>query len=192
MEKQFKEDENKVADLSTFKNGEFNRGAATWKEILWIITSSLVFNHQLAVINSLKVVFLRFFGAKVGHNVVIKPTVFIKFPWKLSIGNDVWIGEKVWIDNLDEVIIEDNTCISQGAMLLCGNHNFSTTSFDLITKPITIKHGAWVGAKATVCPGVTLHSHAVLTVGSIATKDLEPYCIYQGNPAKKIKSRVIE
>ena len=76
-------------------------------------------------------------------------------------------------------------------MLLCGNHNFKTPSFDLIVKPIIVEQGGWIGAQTVVCPGVTVGSHAVLAVGSIATGDMEPYGIYQGNPAKKIKERVI-
>lgn len=76
-------------------------------------------------------------------------------------------------------------------MLLTGNHNFTKSSFDLITQPIRIESGAWIGAKATVCPGVTVHSHAVLTVNSVATKDLEAYGIYQGNPGILVKIRHI-
>ncbi len=82
-----------------------------------------------------------------------------------------------------------NVCISQGAMLLCGNHNYKKSSFNLIVKQIHLKEGAWVGAKATVCPGVTLNSHAILSVGSVANKDLDSYSIYQGNPAIKIGER---
>ena len=76
-------------------------------------------------------------------------------------------------------------------MLLTGNHNYQSVNFDLITKPIVLEEGAWIGANATVCPGVTVKSHAVLTVASVATKDLDPYSIYQGNPAIKVKDRVI-
>ncbi len=132
------------------------------------------------------------FGAKVGHGVVIKPSVNIKYPWRLTIGNDVWIGEEVWIDNLDDVRIGDNVCISQGALLLCGNHNYKKSDFGLITGKIILEEGTWIGAKAVVCPGVKCNSHALLTVGSIATTDLEAYTIYQGNPAKPIRTRVIE
>lgn len=134
---------------------------------------------------------LRAFGARVGKGVVIKPAVNIKYPWKLSIGNHVWVGEKAWIDNLAQVSIADNCCISQGAMLLCGNHNFRKTTFDLITLPIILQEGAWVGAHSVVCPGVTCASHSVLAVNSVATKNLEPYAIYQGNPATKVKERII-
>tara|TARA_B100000809_G_scaffold264490_2_gene320475 strand:+ start:1014 stop:1424 length:411 start_codon:yes stop_codon:yes gene_type:complete len=135
---------------------------------------------------------LRLFGAKIGKGVVIKPKVNIKYPWKLSIGDYSWIGEKVWIDNLDHVTIGKNCCLSQEAMLLSGNHDYSNPSFDLIVKPIILNDGSWVGAKSVVCPGVTLYEHAILAVGSIATKNLEANSIYQGNPAIKIKDRIIE
>jgi putative colanic acid biosynthesis acetyltransferase WcaF len=134
---------------------------------------------------------LRLFGARIGRGVVIKPHVRIKYPWKLSIGDFSWIGEDVWIDNLEEVSIGANCCISQGALLLCGNHNYTKSTFDLMIAPITLEDGAWIGAKSTVCPGVMVQSHAVLTVGSVATKTLESYGIYSGNPAVKVKDRVI-
>lgn len=134
---------------------------------------------------------LRLFGARVGQGVLIKPSVRIKFPWKLTVGDYAWIGEDVWIDNLVMVSIGNNVCISQGALLLCGNHDYKKVSFDLIAKPIILENGAWIGAKSVVCPGVTCHSHSVLAVGSVTTKDLEAYGIYQGNPAIKVRDRII-
>ena len=134
---------------------------------------------------------LRLFGANIGKGVIIKPSVIIKYPWNLSIGDYTWIGENVWIDNLSQVTIGSNVCISQGAMLLCGNHNYKRPTFDLIVKPIIIEDGAWVGAQSTVCPGVTMHSHSVLAVGSITSKDLAPFSIYRGNPAIKVADRII-
>lgn len=107
------------------------------------------------------------------------------------IGNYVWIGEEVWIDNLAKVTLKDNSCVSQGALLLCGNHNYKKTSFDLLVGEITLEEGAWAGAKTVICPGVRLGSHSLLTVGSIATSNLEANWIYQGNPAQKLKPREI-
>ena len=101
----------------------------------------------------------------------------------------MWIGESVWIDNLAEVKIGNHACVSQGAMLLCGNHNYKKSSFDLIVKPIALEEGAWVGAQSVVCPGVILYSHSILTVGSVASSNLESYFIYSGNPAVKIRER---
>ena len=134
---------------------------------------------------------LRIFGAKIGRRVTIKPGVSIKYPWNLTIGNDCWIGENVWIDNLDKVIIEDNVCVSQGAMLINGSHNYKKTSFDLIIAPILIKEGSWICAKSIVCQGVTMNAHSILSVNSVATKNLDEFGIYKGNPATKINNRKI-
>jgi len=140
--------------------------------------------------SALLVFILRLFGAKIGKEVRIKPGIHIKYPWKLTIGNYSWLAD-CYIENLDFVHIAENCCISQQAMLITGNHDFSKTSFDLITKPITIEEGAWIGAGAIVGPGLRVKSHSVLTAGSMATKDLEAYTINQGNPAVNIKERKI-
>jgi len=179
-------------NLKTYTNSGYRPGANALIRTIWYFINILFFINPLNPFNFSKRLLLRLFGAKVGKGVVIKPSVNIKYPWRLSIGDYTWIGEKVWIDNLDEVVIGSNVCISQGAMLLTGNHNYKKTSFDLITKPINLEDGAWLGAKAVVCPGVTVGSHALLTVGSIATGDLDKYSIYQGNPAIKIRERVIK
>lgn len=178
-------------NLSQFENNEFDRGASKLKELAWMICSAMFFKHSLAILNGLKRQLLILFGAKVGKGVLIKPNVTIKFPWKLELGNFVWIGENVWIDNLATVTIADNVCLSQGAMLLTGNHNYKKTTFDLMTGAIHLEEGVWIGAQAVVCPGVKCGSHAVLGVNSTATKDLLPYSIYRGNPASKFRERAI-
>lgn len=179
-------------DLSQYNNNWYKTGASIFKRTAWLIVQSIFFAHSLAVISSIKVFILRMFGAKMGKGIVIKPNVSIKYPWKLSVGDFTWIGEGVWIDNLAEVTIGKNVCISQRAYLLTGNHNFKKSTFDLMVKPIILEDGVWIGAKAIVCPGIVCYSHSILTVASVATVNLEPYYIYQGNPAQKIKERVFE
>jgi len=178
-------------DLSQYNNSLYQPGS-TLKLTVWYFTNLLFFKTLFPFPSSLKVKILRGFGAKIGEGVVIKPGVNIKYPWFLEIGDHCWIGEEVWIDNLASVSIGNNVCLSQGAYLLTGSHDYKKSSFDLITKPIILENGVWIGAKATVCPGVTCHSHSVLAVGSIATSDLEAYSIYQGNPAIKKRERVIQ
>lgn len=182
---------NKTTDLSVYTTGDFSTGAGPLKRLLWYFVNIIFFISPLNPISKLKVILLKVFGAKVGIGVVIKPAVNIKYPWKLTIGDYTWIGEKAWIDNLAPVTIGHNCCISQGAMLLCGNHNFAKSTFDLITKEIVLEDGAWVGAYSVVCPGVVCGSHSVLAVNSVATRNLLPYSIYQGNPAIKVKDRII-
>ncbi|MEN9570619.1 MAG: hypothetical protein RL172_1850 [Bacteroidota bacterium] len=167
-----------------------NKGAGILVRVAWFFTNAAFFNHSLAVGSAIKVFILKIFGAKMGTGIVIKPSVNIKFPWKLTVGNNTWIGEKVWIDNVDVITIGDNACISQGAYLLTGNHNYKSESFDLITQPIIIEDGVWIGAKAIVCPGVVCKSHSVLTVASVATTHLNAYGIYKGNPAALAGNRV--
>jgi putative colanic acid biosynthesis acetyltransferase WcaF len=178
-------------DLSSFNNSWYKPGGGRLKRALWFAVNGLFFRNSLNPFSGLKCQLLRCFGAKVGKGVNIKPAVNIKYPWRLTIGNYSWIGENVWIDNLDEVIIGDNCCISQGAMLLCGNHSYKKSAFDLIIGKIILEDGAWVGAHATVCPNVTIKTHAVLSVGSVATKDLDSYTIYRGNPAMPVRERVV-
>lgn len=179
-------------DLSKFNNSWYNPGGNSIKRLLWYFCNLLFIKNAWNPISGLKVMMLRAFGARIGKGVVIKPSVNIKYPWNLEIGDYSWIGENVWIDNLVNVKIGSNVCISQGALLLCGNHNYKKSTFDLMVKEIDIQEGAWVGAKCTVCQGVVMYPYSMLCVGSVASHDLDSYGIYRGNPAVKIKERVIE
>lgn len=182
----------KEVRLDTFRTGNFDKGAGFLKQTLWYFVNALLVRASWNPFMGIKIALLKAFGAKIGKGLVIKNNVCIKFPWKLTIGDHVWLGEYCWIDNLDEVTIGSHVCISQGALLLTGNHDYTLSSFDYRNAPIVIEDGAWIGAKTVVCPGVTVHSHSILTVGSIATKDMEEYGIYQGNPAQLIRKRTIK
>ncbi|QDO93704.1 colanic acid biosynthesis acetyltransferase WcaF [Formosa sediminum] len=178
-------------DLSTYNNAWYQPGGKL-KRLCWYFINVLFFINPLNPSSGLKVSLLRFFGAKIGSGVVIKPGVNIKYPWLLIVGDYTWIGENVWIDNLAQVTIGNHVCISQEAMLLCGNHNYKKTTFDLMLGEIILEEGAWVGAKSVVCPDVKIESHAILTVNSVATNTLKANYIYQGNPAKEIRKREIK
>lgn len=178
-------------DLNTFNNQSYQIGASRIKILGWYFCNHFFFKSMIHSYR-LKVFLLKLFGAQVGQNVIIKPHVNIKYPWKLIIGNHVWIGESVWIDNLDVVQIGNNVCLSQGAFLLTGNHNYKKSSFDLMTGTIILEDGVWIGAKSIVGPNVVCKSHSVLSVLSFANKNLEPYKIYRGNPAEIIKDRIFE
>lgn len=139
----------------------------------------------------LKVACLRLFGATLGKRVMIKPGVRVKYPWKLEIGDQSWIGEDVWIDNLDRVSIGKDVCISQGVYLCTGSHDWSDPKFGLKTAPIIIEDQCWLAAKSVVGPGVTVRQGAVLALGSVATKSLDPMKVYGGNPAQFVRERKI-
>lgn len=174
-----------------FDKKDFNPGASSLKIACWYFTSMLFFRSGLIPFSSVLVFILRVFGANIGKDVRIKPFIYIHYPWKLTVGDYSWLAE-CRIENLAEVLIGKNVCVSQQAMLLTGNHDYKKTGFDLITKSIVLEDGVWIGAKSIVCPGIVAKSHAVLVVNSVATKNMEAYSIYQGNPANKVKDRIID
>lgn len=173
-------------------NNDWYKPGSTSKKLIWYFVNMFLFKTMFPFPLSIKRKILQLFGAKIGDGVVIKPSVSIKYPWLLEIGDYSWIGEDVWIDNLAKITIGKNCVLSQGSFLLCGSHDYTLETFDLITKEIVLEDGSWVGAKAIICPGVILKSHSVLAVGSIATKNLDAFGVYQGNPAVKKRERVIK
>ena len=180
----------KQVDNSIYKT-TIEIGAGKVKRLLWYFMNVFFFKNTLNIFSGLKVSLLKLFGARVGKGVVIKPGVNIKYPWKLSIGNNSWIGESVWIDNLSEVIIGKNVTLSQGAFLLTGSHDHTKETFNFISFPIVLEDGVWIGAKAIVFGGVTCHTHSILGLNSVAENNLKAYIIYKGSPAIPVIERNI-
>lgn len=166
-------------------------GAGSVKQLAWYLVNILFFKNPFNIFSGTKVTLLRLFGARLGKGVLIKPSVNIKFPWKLSIGDHCWIGEGVWIDNLSPVTMGESVTLSQGALLLTGSHDHTKETFDYLSAPITLEDGVWIGAKAVVFGGVTCATHSILGLNSVAERNLEPYMIYKGNPAIPVLKREI-
>lgn len=175
-------------ELASYKSN-FDRGRPFVVEAIWRVVSACFFQCPLFPFYAPKRFLLRLFGAKVGKGVLVKPRVTITFPWRLEVGDHSWIGEGVWLDNLAEINVGSNVCISQGAYLCTGNHDYRSQDFNLRTRSITLKKGSWVGAKSVVAAGVTLEEGAILSLGSVATQNLEQGGIYQGNPAMRVGER---
>ena len=180
----------KQVDNSAYRTS-IQIGASRLKQTAWYFVNIIFFKNSFNVFSGVKVALLKAFGAQLGKGVVIKPAVNIKFPWKLRIGDNSWVGEEVWIDNLSDVTIGSNVTLSQGCLLLTGSHDHSRTSFDFVAFPIVLQDGVWVGAKAVVFGGVTCGSHSILGINSVAEKNLDPYTIYKGNPAVPVLIRAI-
>lgn len=175
--------------LDNYSLGNYTPGASYWKQLCWYFLGSPLVESSWLPISSVKVQILRIFGATIGQGVRLKPKVRVKFPWRLTVGDYVWIGENAWIDNLAHVTIESHTCISQYVYLCTGNHDWNHPDFELKIAPIYIEEGSWIAAKSIIVPGVTVGKGAVLTLGGVAVKSLASMTIYAGNPAQAIKPR---
>jgi putative colanic acid biosynthesis acetyltransferase WcaF len=178
--------------LHSFDNSWYTPGRSLPYQLAWFFLGLPLLRSALIPSSAFRVRLLRFFGASVGDGVVIKPGVRVKYPWRLTIGNDCWLGEDCWIDNLADVQIGSNVCISQGAYFCTGNHDWTDPAFGLIVKPITLHDGSWAGAKSVLAPGVTLGECSIASAGSVVTKDIPPFEIHGGNPAVFVKRRRIE
>jgi putative colanic acid biosynthesis acetyltransferase WcaF len=184
-----------MSQLKTVNNAAYKTtiriDAGKTKQLCWYFVNVVFFKNPLNVSSGFKVFLLKLFGAAVGTGVVIKPSVNIKYPWKLKVGDHSWIGEGAWIDNLSEVTIGKNVTLSQGAMILTGSHDHTKTTFDFISLPVTLEDGVWIGAKAVLYGGVTCYTHSILGINAVAESNLVAYTIYKGNPAVPVLKRII-
>jgi len=166
-----------------------DRGRPKPVEAVWYLLKCAFFLSPLPFPSRLKCALLRAFGARVGRGVVLKPRINIHFPWKLSIGDHVWIGEEVFILNLEPVTIGAHCCISQRAFICTGNHDYRRPDMAYRSQPIVIEDGAWVGAQVFVSPGVTIGTDAVVAAGSVVTRSLPAEMVCSGNPCVPVKPR---
>ena len=134
---------------------------------------------------------VRLFGGKVDNSSSLGRLVKIDRPWNLSIGRLSSIGDNSWIYGLAKITIGDKVCIGHGVKLITGTHNINTANFQLIIKPIIIQSGAWLANYSTILPGVTIGEGAVVGACAVVTKDVAPWTVVAGNPARVIKKRVI-
>jgi putative colanic acid biosynthesis acetyltransferase WcaF len=157
--------------LAGFTGAGYDKGRSLVWQVAWFAVQHLVFTKWWFPAR-LRPAVLRAFGATVGRGVLIRHGVRVHWPWKLTIGDDCWIGEDAWLLNLEPIRIGSDVCISQGAFLCTGSHDRRSPTFEFDNGPITIESGAWVAARATVLRNVKVASHAVIGAQAVAVKDV--------------------
>jgi putative colanic acid biosynthesis acetyltransferase WcaF len=172
-----------MPDLRRYDNRSFDRGASTLKEGLWHLCQGFFFQPLWYVPSPIRVFWLRLFGARIGRGVIVRAGVNIHFPWRLEVGDHVWIGEDAMLLSLAPIRIGSNVCISQRAMLCTGSHEFRKETFDLVTRPVVVEEGAWIAAQAFVGPGVTVGAGSVVAAGAVVVRDVPAGHRARGNPA---------
>lgn len=155
----------------------------------WWLVQSLLFSTSPQFLYGWRVLLLRLFGAKIGKNVIIRPSVKITYPWKLSIGDNSWVGDYVDLYTLGEINIGKNTVISQRSYICTGSHDFTKKDFPIYARTINIHDSVWIATDVFIAPGVTIHKNAVVGARSSVFNDLAESYVYLGSPAKPIKPR---
>ncbi|MEU0073576.1 putative colanic acid biosynthesis acetyltransferase [Streptomyces sp. NPDC006332] len=159
--------------LRGFTGAGYDKGRPVLVQAAWFAALHLLFVKWWFPAR-LRPALLRAFGARVGQRVLIRRGVRIHWPWKLDVGDDVWIGEDVWILNLEPVTIGSDCCVSQSALLCTGSHRRRCATFEFDNGPIRLEPGSWVAARAVVLRGVTVGRGAVVGAGAVAHQDLAP------------------
>jgi putative colanic acid biosynthesis acetyltransferase WcaF len=178
---------NRSVDLSRAGIGGFSPGRSRLLEAIWIIIDAVIIDNRANVFSGSRVFLLRLFGATIGRNCRFLHATRVKYPWKLSIGDNCWIGEGVVFYNHDNVAIGNNVCISQETFIASGSHDL--TNMDLTLAPIVIKDGVWISSRCFIQKGVTIGANVVVTPNSVIHKSLADDGIYGGNPCKFLRSR---
>ncbi len=177
--------------LRDYDNSWYSPGRSVLWRSLWFFVGLPLFGSRLVPGSRARVALLRSFGATVGDRVVIRHDGNVKYPWHLVVGDDCWIGEGAWIDNLTTVRIGNNCCISQGAYFCTGNHDWSDPRFGLRIAPIELKDSSWAGAKSVLLPGTVLEEGAIAAAGSVVSGTVPSFAIFAGNPAIHVKQRIV-
>lgn len=139
-----------------------------------------------------RVFLLRGFGMKDENHVSFYPTAKIWAPWNLELGSYVAIDDLVNLYSAAKIKIGTKVAISREAFICTASHDISKPNRPLVVAPITVEDGVWIGARAIILPGVTIGEGAVVGAGSVVTKDVEPWTVVGGNPAKVIKKRELK
>ena len=162
------------------------------KRLVWLIAwSTLAKWMPYFVGRRWRVFLLSLFGMKHKGHIGVYPTCKVWAPWNVQTGSWVAIDDEVNLYSADKITIGTKVAISREAFICTASHDITKPNRPLITAPITICDGVWIGARAIILPGVTIGEGVVVAAGAVVTKDVEPWSVVGGNPAKEIKKRVI-
>ena len=158
------------------------------KRILWALASPL-FRWSPRVAFGWRNVLLRVFGARIGRHVRLEPSVTVPMPWNLTIGDWSAIGAGARLYSLGAITLGSSVTVSQGAHLCAGTHDYTDPRMPLLKPPVSVGDQAWICADAFVGPGVAVGEGAVIGARAVVVKDVEPWAVVVGNPARVVKHR---
>jgi putative colanic acid biosynthesis acetyltransferase WcaF len=178
--------------LDLFDKSSLDRGRPRVVEALWVLTRCFFFVTPLPWPDAMKRSLLRLFGARVGRGVIIRPGVYVHFPWRLAVGDHCWIGEGCQLLNIAPITFDDHVALGHQVYLAAGSHDIRSATMSGKYEPIRVKTGSWIASRAFIGPGVTVHERVVVGAAAVVMRDVGPDVVVAGNPAKVIGPRVID
>jgi putative colanic acid biosynthesis acetyltransferase WcaF len=157
--------------------------------LIWNLCYALLYRHSPRPCHAWRSLLLRVFGARLGPACHFYPKGKIWAPWNLICEDRVTLADDAELYNPSPLFLGSHCIVSQGAYICGATHLYNEPSFQLISFPVRLGAYSWICARAAVNPGVNVGDGAILALGSVATKDLEPFGIYAGIPARKVKER---
>jgi putative colanic acid biosynthesis acetyltransferase WcaF len=176
-------------DLAKFRIPEGFRGRPAWFVQVWWLTQSTVFRWSPQVAYGFRAALLRVFGAKVGRDTIIRPSATITYPWKVELGDRVWLGDEVVLYSLGNIKIGSNTVISQRSYLCAGDHDHTESTFPIRSSDICIGDQVWIATDCFIAPGVQVGSFSVVGARSSVFRSLPSAKICYGSPCKVVADR---
>lgn len=177
-------------DLAQYKTPKTFRGKSKIMVQFWWFINAICFKHSPQILYGWRRFILRCFGAKIGKNVIIRPSVKITYPWKVKIGDNSWIGDDVVLYSLGNITIGKNSVISQKSYLCTGSHDYKKNDFPIYSSSILIEDECWLATDVYVAPGITIGKGTIVGARSSVFKNLPSGKVCVGNPARPIKNRI--
>lgn len=163
-------------------------GAPVWKVVAWGVVELVLVSNPWQVSSRVRATALRVFGASIGRDVILRPRLRVRFPWKLVVGDRSWIGEEVWLHNQDLLSIGSDAVVSQGTFITTGSHALRR-DMALLTRPVVVEDGAWVTARCIVLGGSRIGQSAVVKPGTIVSGDVPAGVVFGGGGGEVLGRR---
>lgn len=169
--------------LSARLGQPYSKGRGFVAQGLWVVVQSTVFTRVWCP-TAVRIALLRAFGARIGEGVIIRHRVHIQWPWKLTIGDNSWVGTDAELYNLDQITIGNDVCVSQHAYVCTGSHDRHSPTFEFDNGPIVLEDGVWLCARSTVLRGVTIGANTTVAATALVTRNVPPNSLVLPPPSE--------
>jgi putative colanic acid biosynthesis acetyltransferase WcaF len=178
--------------LSNFDKNQLDRGRPRFVEMVWLVVSYAIVQSRFPWPSIVRKTCLTLFGAKIGNDFVCRESLYVHFPWKLIIGDNVWLGTNTYLHNLEVIVIGSNTSIGHQVFISTGSHDITLSDFPYKNAPVKVGSSVFLASRSVVLAGVEIGDGSVVAAGAVVTKTVPAWQVVAGCPAKTISIRKIE